>query len=60
MGVDPYGEGFVPEAKSPTRKKVRCARCNRLLAELVTAPWVLRCTRCKAVNKSAPADRDGR
>jgi len=32
--------------------KVRCHRCNLLLAELVTRPWVIRCRRCKAPNKA--------
>lgn len=41
---DPYGRG------ARTEEKPRCWRCNRLLAELVTAPWKIICSRCKAVN----------
>jgi len=35
----------------------RCWRCNRSLAEYLTAPWSLRCHRCKAQNKSSRRDR---
>lgn len=34
-----------------TVEKPRCWKCNRLLAEKVTAPWVIRCTRCRATNQ---------
>lgn len=44
--ADPYGRGAV------TDEAPRCWRCNRLLAVLVTRPWVIRCSRCKAENKS--------
>ena len=50
--MDWYGER-VAEADRPTRLKVRCANCGKLLAELVTAPWRIRCGRCKAQNVSA-------
>lgn len=30
----------------------RCWRCNRLLAELLTRPWRIKCSRCKAPNQS--------
>jgi hypothetical protein len=42
--VDPYGR------KSLEDEKPRCWRCNRLLAESVSRPWVIVCTRCKARN----------
>ena len=35
----------------------RCWRCNRKLAELVSSPWVIRCSRCKAANLGGPEDR---
>ena len=54
---DPYAEvRFVAEEIRPTRIKVRCGRCARLLAEMATAPWRIKCSRCKAVNESAPAE----
>lgn len=28
----------------------RCHNCNKLLAEKVTRPWVIRCGRCKCTN----------
>ena len=42
---DPYGRGVVSESD------VRCWRCDKLLAELVSRPWRIRCRSCKAVNK---------
>ncbi|MCY4114498.1 MAG: hypothetical protein OXG33_11270 [Chloroflexi bacterium] len=36
-----------------TDKKPRCWRCRRVLADEVTRPWVVRCSRCKAKNASA-------
>jgi phage FluMu protein Com len=51
---DPYAElRRRPEGQRHTRTKVRCASCGRLLAEVVTAPWLIRCSRCKADNRSA-------
>jgi phage FluMu protein Com len=43
--TDPYAESAGRD-ESP-----RCWRCNRLLAELLTRPWVIVCTRCKAKNQ---------
>lgn len=43
--VDAYGE------KAGTDEKPRCWRCNRLLAEMLTRPWLITCTRCKAKNQ---------
>lgn len=53
---DPYGElSLVPEAKRLTRERVRCGNpeCGKLLAELITAPWKIKCYRCKSENSSA-------
>ena len=30
---------------------LRCWRCDRLLAEQVTRPWRIKCSKCKAVNQ---------
>ena len=52
--VDPYAElRRRPEVDRSTRVKVRCASCSKLLAEVVTAPWLIRCPRCKCDNRSA-------
>lgn len=52
--TDPYAElKRYREADRATRMRVRCANCSKLLAELVTAPWLIRCTRCKEINRSA-------
>ena len=52
--ADPYAElRRRPERERHTRVKVRCAGCGKLLAELVTAPWLIRCPRCKSDNRSA-------
>jgi phage FluMu protein Com len=32
----------------------RCWRCGKLLAELLTRPWRIRCPRCRALNGTAP------
>ena len=57
MTVDAYGEGLrQAEVKYPTRLQVRCASCGKLLAEMVTAPWLIACSRCKADNRSAEID----
>jgi hypothetical protein len=42
---DPYGR------VSQSDQNPRCWRCNRMLAVLVTRPWVIACGRCKAQNK---------
>ncbi len=49
---DFYGED-VAEVDRPTRRNVRCANCGKLLAEMVTQPWRIKCARCKAENVSA-------
>jgi hypothetical protein len=40
-----------------TDEAPRCWRCRRKLADLVSRPWQLVCTKCKATNASAPATR---
>lgn len=42
---NPYGSAGTSTVKLP-----RCWRCKRLLAEMVSSPWRIRCSRCKAVN----------
>ncbi len=44
-------EQHVEAATQETVTELRCWRCNRKLAELVTSPWQIRCVRCKAVNQ---------
>lgn len=55
-GLDPYAEliSRTREADRLTRTNVRCANpeCGKLLAELITAPWRIRCVRCKSANES--------
>jgi len=42
--TDAYGEGTQKD------EKPRCWRCDRLLAEMLSRPWVIICSRCKAKN----------
>lgn len=44
MSADPWSGGVV------TDENVKCWRCERLLAEVVSRPWRIKCGRCKAVN----------
>jgi hypothetical protein len=54
MSVDAYGElKQTAEMERRTRLNVRCAQCAKLLAQMVTSPWRIRCARCKADNQSA-------
>lgn len=43
--MDAYGKGVL------TTDRPRCWRCNKLLAEKVSAPWRITCIRCHAVNQ---------
>ena len=35
-----------------TDQRPRCWRCGRVLAEKLTRPWELKCSRCRAANAS--------
>lgn len=42
-----------PQAYAPIvveADPVRCQPCNKMLAELATAPWRIKCQRCGALN----------
>jgi phage FluMu protein Com len=42
---------FGPEGPiTTTDTQPRCRECNKMLAMLVTRPWVIQCSRCKASN----------
>jgi hypothetical protein len=43
-----YPDVYGDEPK--TDEKPRCWRCEKLLAEKLTRPWVIVCARCKAKN----------
>lgn len=44
---------FFPSAKKPeTDTDIRCHRCNKLLIEMATRPWKIKCPRCKATNQA--------
>ena len=46
---DAYGEGAAPLVRE-TLFHVRCDGCDKLLAEMVSTPYRLRCPRCKRLN----------
>jgi len=46
---DVYGEGQRPLVRE-TLFHVRCDGCEKLLAEMVSTPYQLRCSRCKRLN----------
>ena len=46
---DVYGEGQRPLVRE-TLFHVRCVGCEKLLAEMVSTPYRLRCSRCKYLN----------
>jgi phage FluMu protein Com len=41
------------DASRGTVRELRCWRCNRKLAEMVSSPWLIKCPRCKAANQQA-------
>lgn len=42
---------FAPPSQGTTTDtEPRCRECSRMLARLVTRPWVIQCPRCKATN----------
>lgn len=59
----PYGDADWPPAiQVPvdslgpnTEFTVRCPNCHKLLAEFVSRPYQIRCTRCKSIKGSGPA-----
>ncbi len=56
--ADVYAEEkLTPERKRRTRTRVRCAKCAKLLAEVITTPWKIQCYRCKAVNIGRSDDK---
>jgi phage FluMu protein Com len=46
---DAYAEGTSPLVRE-TLFHVRCDGCEKLLAEMVSTPYRLRCPRCKRLN----------
>lgn len=44
-------EGDLYGRAAATVAELRCWRCHRLLAAVVTEPYVIRCGRCKAENR---------
>jgi len=45
---DPYGEDAAPVEP----EELRCEQCGKLLAEVVTPPYRIRCARCRFTNES--------
>jgi len=56
--VDAYAEGAAPLIRE-TLFHVRCVACEKLLAEMVSTPYRLRCPRCKSLNFVGVPGRDG-
>lgn len=49
--IDEYGRGGTPaRMENETIVEPRCEACNKLLARVVTSPWVIECRGCKTVN----------
>ena len=48
MTMPPIEAGVQPA--TATVSDLRCWRCDRKLAEIVSAPWRICCPRCKAKN----------
>ena len=56
---DAYGEGAAPLVRE-TLFRVRCDGCEKLLAEMVSTPYRLRCPRCKRLNHAGvPGQANG-
>ena len=56
---DIYGEGAAPLVRE-TLFRVRCVGCEKLLAEMVSTPYRLRCPRCKRLNHAGvPGQANG-
>ena len=60
VALDPYGRSVI------TDRGVRCVgnrptgeACNRLLALIVSRPWRIQCSRCKAINQAGISMEDG-
>jgi len=51
---DAYAESGRASVVRQTLFHVRCSGCDKLLAEMVSTPYRLRCPRCKSMN-TAPA-----
>ena len=56
--ADAYAEGAAPLIRE-TLFHVRCVACEKLLAEMVSTPYRLRCPRCKSLNFVGVPGRDG-
>ena len=49
--IDPFGEDTPPDvAEAPPAVELRCSHCVKLLAELISPPYRVVCTRCRTVN----------
>ncbi len=56
---DAYAEGHRPLVRE-TLFHVRCVGCDKLLAEMVSTPYRLRCPRCKRLNHAGvPGQTNG-
>lgn len=59
MALSPQPDGYGDQVEPhPSDSAVRCWRCARLLAALVTRPWSIKCSRCKAENESPPPGQE--
>ena len=54
---DAYAEGHRPLVRE-TLFHVRCNGCDKLLAEMVSTPYRLRCPRCKRLNRAGIAGQE--
>lgn len=51
-----FGPTSLPVPK--TDIDPRCRECNRMIARLLTRPWVIQCPRCKATNAGLMPDQE--